>query len=321
MVHAYLKIKTEIIMDVMVIFMQMIQLFLIIGLGYVLYLVNIIDKDLNKKLTTLILNVTTPAMILASVFNSTSNQSQSDVIFVFGIAIVTYILLPMIGYVIAKIIRAPKEQLGVYIFMNVFSNVGFMGFPVMKAIFGDDAVFFTAIFNMLFSLVLFSVGRAIMNFGGKEKVKIELKSFITPGIICSILAILFYFTGIVLPDVIVSTLNMVGDMTTPIAMLIIGSTLATIPLKDVFTDIRVYVFTLVKQVIFPIIIYPVLNLIIKDPLILGVTLIVLSMPVGNSVVLFATEYGKDASLGAKSIFMTTLLSILTIPLIVALYLV
>lgn len=307
-------------MNIMVIFMQMIQLFLIMGLGYFLYHIHILDSQFNKKLTTFVLNVTTPAMILASVFTSDVAYSKSDILFTFVIAIVIYMLLPFVGYIIAKMIRVKKEEVGIYMFMVVFANVGFMGFPVTKAIFGDTSVFLTAIFVMLFNIMLYSVGRMIMSFGEGEKVSLNYKNFLSPGIIASFLAVVFYFMEFPMPSVFVNTFVVIGDMTTPLAMLIIGATLATIPIKEVFSEEKIYIFTLIKQIIFPIIIYPVLSMLIDNSLILGVTLISLSMPVGNSVVLFATEYNKDASLGAKAIFMTTLLSVFTIPLIVALFL-
>ena len=149
----------------------------------------------------------------------------------------------------------------------------------------------------------------------------KIKNLLSPGVIASIIALIIYFAHIQLPDVIASTVSMIGDITTPVAMLIIGSTLATIPLKEVFMELKIYPYTLIKQILVPVIVYPILKLFIADPLVLGVTLIMISMPVGNSAVLFATEYDGDVSLAAKAVFMTTLLSIITIPLIVALFLV
>lgn len=307
-------------MDIYVILMQMIQLFLVMALGYFLYKVKILDKEMNKRLTTLILSVTTPAMIIGSVLNTTVTQSLSDVLFVFVIGIATYIILPIVGFIIVKIMRVPKNQQGLYIFMTVFSNIGFMGFPVMKAIFGNVAIFYTAIFNMIFNLFIFTIGNSMMSYGTGQKTQMNFKDILSPGVVASAFALIIYFTKLQLPDVISSTINMIGDMTTPTAMLIIGSTLATIPLKEVFTEVRIYPFTFIKQIVVPIAVYPILRFFISDPLILGVTLIMIAMPVANSAVLFATEYGGDVSVAAKNIFMTTLLSIITIPLIVALFL-
>lgn len=174
---------------------------------------------------------------------------------------------------------------------------------------------------MIFNLFVFTGGVMIMNYGTGQKVKLDPKNLLSPGVVASLVALLIYFTGIHVPHVLASTITMVGDITTPMAMLLIGSTLANIPLKEVFSELRIYPYTIIKQVIVPIIAYPILNMFISDPLILGITLIMISMPVANSAVLFATEYDGDISLAAKTVFMTTLLSVVTIPLIVALFLV
>lgn len=300
--------------------MQMVQLFLVIGLGYFLFKVKILDVELNKRLTTLLLTVTTPALIISSVLSTTEYLPFTDILFVFLVGILVYIVLPILGWILVKIMRIPLPQQGLYIFMTVFSNIGFMGFPVMKAIFGNDAVFYTAIFNMLFNLLVFSVGTGIMGYGTGRKMNFNPKDLLSPGVIASLVALVIYMAKIQFPNVISSTITMIGDITTPIAMLIIGSTLANIPLKEVFSELRIYPYTFIKQVIIPVLAYPVLRLFIQDPLILGVTLIMISMPVANSAVLFATEYDGDVSLAAKAVFMTTLLSIVTIPLIVSLFL-
>lgn len=307
-------------MDIQVILMQMVQLFLMIGLGYFLFKVKILDVELNKRLTTLLLAVTTPALIISSVLSTTEYLPFTDILFVFLVGILVYIVLPILGWILVKIMRIPIPQQGLYIFMTVFSNIGFMGFPVMKAIFGNDAVFYTALFNMLFNLLVFSVGTGIMGYGTGRKMNFNPKDLLSPGVIASLVALVIYMAKIQFPNVISSTITMIGDITTPIAMLIIGSTLANIPLKEVFSELRIYPYTFIKQVIIPVLAYPVLRLFIQDPLILGVTLIMISMPVANSAVLFATEYDGDVSLAAKAVFMTTLLSIVTIPLIVSLFL-
>lgn len=307
-------------MDIQVIVLQMIQLFLVIALGYLLLKIKILDVDFNQRLTTLLLSVTTPALIVSSVLSTTIEKDLSEIIFVFIVAIVIFMVLPILGLIIVKIMKVPLHQQGLYIFMTMFSNIDFMGFPVMKSIFGNEAVFLTAIFNMLFNLLVFTVGILFMNYRSAEKISINLRQLFSPGVVSSLVALLIYLTGFQMPDIISSTITMIGDITTPIAMMLIGSTLATIPLKEVFNELKVYPYTILKQIIIPIIAYPILNFFIKDALILGVSLIMISMPVGNIAVLFATEYHKDVALAAKTVFMTTLLSIITIPLIVALFL-
>ena len=307
-------------MDVTVVLFQMIQLFLILGLGYFLYKIKILDADFNQKLTRLLLNVTLPAVILSSVFSSGTISNPSNLLLVFVLGIIIYLILPFVGFLIAKIIKAPTSQQGLYTFMIVYSNIGFMGIPVMNAIYGPSAILYLSIYNMLFNLCLYTVGAKIMTYGTDQKVEMNLKNLLTPGMVASLVALTFYFIGFKPHDIILKSIDMVGGLTTPLAMMIIGGTLAKIPLKEVFTELRVYPFTIFKQIIIPAIAYLILKMIVKDELILGVTLITIAMPVANTAVLFATQYKADEALAAKNVFITTLLSIITIPLIVALFL-
>lgn len=308
-------------MDIMVIINQMLQLFIVIALGYMLNRMGIFDQVLNKKLTTLLLSVTTPAMILNSVLSNENTASLNEIGMVFLVAIIVFAILPIISFILVKVMRIPRHQQGLYMFMTVFSNIGFMGFPVMQAIFGNEAVFYTAIFNMGFNLLVFSLGIVMMNYGSENKVKLNIKNVLTPGVIASVVALLIYFTKLSFPLVIVNTCSMIGNITTPIAMLLIGSTLANMPIKEVFNDLRIYPYTFIKQIIFPILAFPILQFFIQDTYLLGITFIMIAMPVANSAVLFATEYGGDVRLAAKSVFLTTLVSVVTIPALVYLYLI
>lgn len=308
-------------MDINVVINQMIQLFLILGLGYFLNKIRLFDTELNQKLNKLLLNVTTPALIMASVGSLEPSDNISEVLVVFLVAVTIFAILPFLSYILVKIMRIPSHQKGLYMFMTIFSNIGFMGFPVMKSIFGNQAVFYTSIFNMIFNFLVFTLGVFLINYGTEKEVKPNLKNLLTPGIISSIIAIIIYFLRIPIPTILVSSFDMVGSITTPIAMMLIGSTLANIDIKEVFTEFRIYPYTIVKQILIPLAAYPILNYFISDPLILGVALINLAMPVANSAVLFATQYDGDLKLAAKSVFITTLLSVVTIPLTVSMFLI
>lgn len=307
-------------MDINIVINQMLQLFIILGLGYFLNKIKIFDDTLNQKLNKLLLNVTTPALVLASVSSIKQSNNTKEALFVFLVAIIIFTLLPMLSYMLVRVIRIPRHQRGIYMFMTVFSNIGFMGFPVMKAIFGNEAVFYTSIFNMIFNIWVFTLGIVLINYGTNNKVKLSFKSLLSPGIISSLLAIAIYFLRIPIHPVLKSTFDMVGNITTPVAMMLIGSTLANLNIKEVFTELRIYPYTIIKQILIPFIAYPILKYFINSPLVLGVALVNLAMPVGNSAVLFANQYDGDVELAAKSVFITTLISVFTIPLIVALFL-
>ncbi|MBK1811630.1 AEC family transporter [Clostridium sp. YIM B02505] len=307
-------------MDINVVINQMLQLFIILGLGYFLNKIKIFDDTLNQKLNKLLLNVTTPALVLASVSSIKQNTNTKEALFVFLVAIIIFTLLPLLSYMLVRIIRIPRHQRGIYMFMTVFSNIGFMGFPVMKAIFGNEAVFYTSIFNMIFNIWVFTLGIVLINYGTNNVVKLSFKNLLSPGIISSLLAIVIYFLKVPVHPVLKSTFDMVGNITTPVAMMLIGSTLANLNIKEVFTELRIYPYTIIKQILIPFIAFPLLKYFITSPLVLGVALVNLAMPVGNSAVLFANQYDGDVELAAKSVFITTLISVFTIPLIVAILL-
>ena len=303
-------------MDTSVILNQMIILFIMIFIGYFLFKAGIITPEFNRLLTKLILNLTMPCLILNSVLQSSGDRNYKTVLLVFGIAIAMYIILPIISTIIIKLFHFPKPQQELYIFMMIFSNVGFMGFPLIAAVYGDGAVFYTAIFNIIFNLSSFTFGIWLISHGTSIKITFTVKRLLTPGVIFSLLAIVLYFLNINLPQVIVSPINSIGAMTTPLAMLVIGSTLATMKIRDIFNDWHVYPFALIKQIMLPFLLYPVIHYFITDDLILGITFIMLLVPVANTSVLFATEYGNDEQLAAKNVFITTLLSVITVPLMV-----
>lgn len=308
-------------MDMQIIINQMIQLFLIIGLGYFLYLIGIFDVDMNQKLTKFTLSITTPALIISSVLSNANIIEINSVLFTLFIAVIIHIFLFILSFIYIKLLNVNKEQRGLYIFMVLFGNVSFMGFPVIGSIFGVDAIFYMALFNMIFNLFLFSIGNILVTYSHNSKIEVNFKNLLNPGVISSLLALVIYFLNITFPVVIKDTINVIGSMTTPLAMLLIGSTLATMELKEIFNDKKVYCFTLLRQIVIPMITFPFLNSVIADKLTLGITFIVISLPVANSSILFATRYGGDYKLAAKTVFITTLVSVFSIPLLVYLYLI
>jgi len=303
-------------MEMSVIIAQMIKFFIMMSVGYGLFKIGIMDSDFNKKVTNLILRVTMPCMIVASVFNVSEDRDFKKVFFVFGLAIATYILLPIIGMIITKIIRCKKEETGIYVFMTIFTNTGFMGFPVVESMLGSEALFYAAIFNMIFNIMLFTVGVKAINYPNGEKSDSSVKKIIThPGVLSALIALVLYFINIPLHPSITGAIDSIGDVTSPVAMLLMGASLAKVPVKKVFNDARIYIFVIIKQVLLPIVTYIVLKQFVTDIQILLVAFVMIAMPIANTSVMFAIEYDKDEELAAKAVFISTLASVVLFPLV------
>lgn len=302
-------------MDIKTLITSMVELFIIIFVGYFIYKAKIVDDNFTKKFTKLVLDVTLPAMILASVLTLEERQELYDVITAIAVAAALFfVVLPGIGFFLAKLIRAKKEQIGLYTFMNAYSNVGFMGFPVIEGLCGSVGLFYAAIFNLIFNLSTYTLGIWMMNKGREDAEKFNVKRLLSPGVLLSALSIVIYFLDIKFPTVITETIESIGSITSPAAMLLIGCSLAKMDIKSVFTEVRIYPWTIIKQLIIPLLLWFPLTMIIKNELVLNVTYVLIAMPVANSAVLFATNYGGDSELAAKATFITTLISLITVPI-------
>ena len=305
-------------MDINIIVSQMTILFLILALGYFIFKIKLVDDNFTKKFSALVIKVTMPAMVLSSVLDLTERQSLRDVLTSFGIAVALFaIVMPIVGFFLAKLFRVKRNSTGLYIFMATFSNVGFMGFPVISALAGEVGLFYAAINNHVFNITVYTLGVWLVNRDkGGENSAFDIKLLLSPGVIVSLLAIVVYFMNIKFPALLCDTIRSVGSITSPSAMLIIGCTLAKMDIKTVFSDWRLYPWIMIKLIVIPILLWIPLAMIIKNEILLTVTFILFSMPVANNAVLFANTYDGDAELAARSVFLTTLFSLLTVPICV-----
>lgn len=310
-------------MDIQIILHQLITLFLLMGTGFLLFRLGFLNAEFNRALTRLLINVTMPFLIIDSVLQLTQRAPVSTVFLVLAAAVVLYLILPLLGFLIARLLFVPKTQRGLYTYMTTFSNVGFMGFPLISALLGAEAVFYTALFNMIFNLSSFSYGILLISSGGsaqnsrrEAKEKPRLRMLLSPGILLSLLAIVLYFANLSFPAPVVDVVGYIGGLTTPLAMLLTGASIASMNLPEMLRDWRMYPFILLKQIALPLCLYPLFCLFIQDALLLNVSLIMLSLPVANSAVLFSIEYRADEKLATRGVFLTTLFSIATIPLVV-----
>ena len=212
-------------METEIILHQMLRLFIIMLLGYVLYKVKLIDHDFIKKLTKLLLNVTLPATIFSSVLQQDTQRDTGAVAEVFLIGIAVYIVLPIVSLIAVKLMRLPKKDRGLYAFMMTYSNIGFMGFPLMDALYGQTAVFYAAIVNIIFNISVFTCGVLMMNLGQENgETKLKWKNLLSPGVSISALSVVVYLLNVNFPEDIKSVASSVGGITVPLAMILIGAT-------------------------------------------------------------------------------------------------
>jgi predicted permease len=291
---------------------KMIVLFLTLAVGYFAARRRLMNEDTNRHLSKLLVNITNPLLILASVLTGTHPLTNLQVLLLTLTAACGYFVLIALSFFLPKLLRVPPDKAGTYRFLLIFSNVGFVGYPIVQALFGDGAMFYVTIYVMAFQLFVWSYGVHLI---ADPEAKFQFKWDILkrPCFIASILAYILYFTRLQLPAVIGQAASYVGDLTSPISMLIIGCALAQMPLRRVFSSWRLYVLAAVKMIVIPTAAYFALRLVFRDQLMLGIAVIMLCMPSATNTAIISYEYGGDGELASSGVFLTTLLSVVSIP--------
>lgn len=303
-------------MDIMVVFQTMLKLFLLLVLGFVLFKCHIFDEYTNKKISALIVNVASPMLIISSIAG-VEGSNKSIVFLMIGAGILMYIGFIILGKIINRIFPFPKKDWPVYECMVVFANTGFMGYPVLLDVFGQEAVFYASLIHMAFNFFVYTYAIMCLTKGDDSEFKLNFKQLLTPGIILIFVGIFIYLFDIQLPSVLMDTINSVGSLTAPLSMMMIGSSLAVYPIKNSFTDWRSYVFAFVRLMIVPFVTMIMCRLLHIDAYYANITIITNAMPVGSMVLMLATQYNANVKIVTRNIVVSTLLSVITIPIVVA----
>lgn len=295
---------------------EIISLFIIVLIGFYCGKKNIIDEAFSNGLSRLLLDVSTPLLIISS-FSFTYTFSMGEKIvkaFVYGIII--FILTPLL--VKPLLMKIEKSKRNILQFAMVFSNCGFMGFPLAQSVFGNEGVIYASIFNMVFNVFVWTYG--VMLFNGTKNLKESKKLLKNPGIISSVVGLLIMSLSIKIPPVLLDSMKLVGGLTTPISMLIIGSLLSKANLKKLVQDIRLFYASFIKLILLPTILYLVTILFKENSIVIKTYILMLAMPAGAMTTLFAERFNKNKEYSALIVSLSTLLSMITIPVIIKYFL-
>ena len=294
---------------------QMVLLFVLIFVAYIASKVGLLPKNSNKVIADLVINITNPATILYAVGTSSHALSNGAVLGILGLTIVVLGGQMLLGSGYTKALRLKADTAGVYRFMLVFSNCGFLGYPVLRALYGGEAVFVASMYVLIFQILSFTYGVRQISAGSAASREFDIKKFCTPMVITSLLALVLYLTNVRFHPMVLETLSLLDRITSPASMLVIGCVLASYPLKTIFGRWHVYLFCVVRLIVIPVIVWAILRLFITDSLILGVMVVLSAMPAATNTVLLTAKYGGDEPTAASGLFLSTLLSLITLPVL------
>jgi len=298
--------------DISSVFHQMLILFLILAIGYAAGKTGIMSLESNKALSKLVNCIACPCTVLYSALCTEHVLQNREVLILLAIAFGLFGFMILYSQAIPWLLKVPKAQSGQYKFMVTFSNMGYMGIPVISAIYGDAAVFQVSIFIMVNYIVLYTYGLYLIRSGEGE---FRFRDMLTPMMIASVAALVLYLCGARVPKLVEDTMDSVRKITTPCAMLVIGTALSAVPLRSVFGNWRLYVIAAFKLVLAPLAVFLILRNLIANEIILGIIITCIAMPVATNFTMLSAQYDRDQKLAATSVFITTLLSVITIPLL------
>lgn len=306
------------------VFTKMIEMFLIMIIGYAARKIAIIDQEGKKKLTSVVVNITLPATIFSSVMNQENIPSAATLINIIIFASLSYGIIIFVSVIASLLLRTPVKDRGIYQYIMMFGNIGFIGYPVTEAIFGKEAVLYTSIFGLPFNFIVYSLGIMLIKKSrdtDREKSSIQMKSFLkdlmTPCMAATVGSIIMAFANWRGPAILGDTVGILDGITTPASLMIIGASLAEMPIKSMFDNGKVYLAAAVKLVIIPLVVYGIFGMVVSDELLLQISVIVSAMPVAANGTILCFEYGGNEKLMAQGTFITTVLSIFTIPMLAA----
>lgn len=301
-------------MEISVVINGVISLFLIMLLGVYGSKRNIITDEINRGLTEILLKITLPLMIVSSFVFTFDESMEKNITKTFIYAFLTFVIVAIISYLFLIPIKSKKRK--ILQFANVFSNCGFIGFPIMESIYGFEGVIYTSIFNMYFAIFTWTYG--IMIFTGKVTFKEIKKVLLNPCVIAVYIGVFIMKFNIQIPIVIYSTIKTVGSMTSPLSMIIVGVILSKANIKENLKDWTIYYGSIIKLLVIPILLY-LITLIINDNSKVANTMLILSaMPAAAMTSILAENFNKEKEYAAVIVFFTTLISLITFPIILKL---
>lgn len=295
---------------------QVVILYIIVALGFMCQKAGIYTEKASRLTTDLLFYIITPAMIIRSFI---AIEFSRETLKGLGLAFLAALIFHGIGIVLTELVFCKTEQAkaSIYKFATVYGNVGYMVLPLAQSMLGDEGVFYCSAIVIPFNLLAFTHGVRIMT-KGEQGSKISLKSLIVnPGFIGIAVGLPLFLLKLNLPQIFYMPLSYVADLQTPLAMIMFGTYIASADIKKVFSDYRVYICAAIKLFVMPLFTVLSLKLLGFTGMLLVACVLSASAPTANNTVLFAAKFNKDTALASSVTAFISLISVLTMPLMVA----
>ena len=340
-------------MSLSVILQQMGVICILVAIGFTLQKKDVIDALTSKKLSAIVVDVCNPALIMASILSGNLTATHEDLLTAIALGAAFYALLIVLGFLIPRILRVAPDKRRFYNLMTVYTNTGFLGIPVAKAILPANAILYVIVINVFSTLLFYTHGVTVLGRGtsdsansghnasdsanschnasdsagaGTSKTAAGLSGFgqalrriFSPGTIMAVLSLVVFWYGISLPPILANTIEYVGNATVFLSMTLLGVSIARSKLLKSLKDVRIWGYVALRMLVVPVGIVFLMHSLGFDPVATLAMCLMAAVPVGNLPMIQAEKIGEDTTILSSAIAVTTALSIGTITILMSVF--
>lgn len=297
---------------------QMLVVSLPIALGWCIGRLGLLSRSFERELSALLLDVAMPCLIVSSVFGGADLPDMPSTLILMGSNVVAYAVAIALAFGLTWFMRAPRGERASYRFAVIFGNAGFIGFPVIMAMLGERALVYAAVALVSINFFMFTIGRMLFTGldGGCGKIARDLIDCCkSPTMVASYVVLACLMTGWTDWGFVGESISLVGQMTTPSALLLMGASIAHHRISEMVGNPRAYIAAFGRLLLVPLAVMAVLGILHVPPFIISVVVIGCAMPVATNGTLYAIQYDTDARSMMQGTFLSIVASVVTIPFV------
>ena len=334
---------------------QMVVFFIMVAVGWVARRARIITRESQPQFSAFVASIAGPCLMVASAVEATERMDTHQVANIYLVFAALLAVMLVIGALLPVLMRFPKRDRGVVNLLYWLTNIGFLGMPLMGGVYGSESMIYITLFILPNNVLLYTYGiwcvsasagveeetrpvdltsgaiEPCLESGSKrgegkgapcstrssaKKARMSPRMLLNPGVVASVIAMVIYFGDLVLPYVLARSVSLVGGLTAPLAMMLVGASLFDVNIKHMLSDVRLWLFTVLSMIVLPIALTLVFKQFVTEGTLLAACMVILACPSGVMASIFASIYNEDAYLfSSECIALTTLVSVVTLPLV------
>lgn len=299
----------------LIVLQQMAVIAILVGIGFFLQKRSVLGEKGDKILSKIVVDICNPALVVSTILSGNISVTHQDFLKGLVIGAALYASFCLLGLIIPRILRLPKDERRFYNLMTIYTNVGFLGIPVAKAVLPEDAIVYVIICNVAYSVLFYTHGILVIS-GAKEKIKPVM--MLNPGVLMSLLALVIFWFDLNFPPILENSFNYIGNPTVFLSMVLLGTAVAKSDLIRDIKDARLWIFILIRMILVPLMVVFVLRMLGAPDVMVKTFCLMSAVPVGNLPLIQAQKTGQRTDILSKGIIVTTVFSFISITLFMTL---